>query len=183
MGIFYKYRCKNCGKKYTYLPVNCGCCGTKLSFICPMDRWSVFPEYKQTTDCENVFEIAFSFGKKARINELERTIRRLSKDLSEAQKEIEEMQRYRDYIEKKIDLKDDIISSLKMEVTELKHFNVKYKALIKQYQSGDICSSLNVSQDIILAVKYAMKKSHPDNCGNAEDFVRFKKCYEELTRR
>lgn len=35
----------------------------------------------------------------------------------------------------------------------------------------------------IFAVKYAMKKSHPDNGGNAEDFVRFKKCYEELTRK
>ena len=26
-----------------------------------------------------------------------------------------------------------------------------------------------------------MKKSHPDNGGNAEDFMRFQKVYEELT--
>lgn len=35
---------------------------------------------------------------------------------------------------------------------------------------------------IIDAVFYAMKKSHPDNGGTEEDFIRFKKCYEELTR-
>lgn len=33
------------------------------------------------------------------------------------------------------------------------------------------------------AVKYAMKHAHPDNGGDAEDFIRFKKCYEKLTRK
>lgn len=41
----------------------------------------------------------------------------------------------------------------------------------------------NVSQDEIDAVRYAMKHAHPDNGGNAEDFIRFQKCYEELTRK
>lgn len=41
----------------------------------------------------------------------------------------------------------------------------------------------SVSQDEIDAVRYAMKHSHPDNGGNAEDFIRFQKCYEELTRK
>lgn len=41
----------------------------------------------------------------------------------------------------------------------------------------------NIPQDMVDAVKYAMKKSHPDNGGSAEDFVKFKKCYEELTGR
>lgn len=36
--------------------------------------------------------------------------------------------------------------------------------------------------DTIQAVKYAMKHAHPDNGGNAEDFMKFKKCYEELTK-
>lgn len=39
-----------------------------------------------------------------------------------------------------------------------------------------------VNQDVVDAVHYAMKKSHPDNGGNAEDFIRFKKCYENLNR-
>lgn len=41
----------------------------------------------------------------------------------------------------------------------------------------------NISQDEIDAVRYAMKHAHPDNGGNAEDFIRFQKCYEELTRK
>lgn len=39
-----------------------------------------------------------------------------------------------------------------------------------------------VPPNTIQAVKYAMKHSHPDNGGNADDFIRFQKCYEELTR-
>lgn len=39
-----------------------------------------------------------------------------------------------------------------------------------------------VSQDEIDAVRYAMKHAHPDNGGNENDFIRFQKCYEELTR-
>lgn len=31
------------------------------------------------------------------------------------------------------------------------------------------------------AVKYAMKMSHPDNNGNAEDFMKFRKLYKEIT--
>lgn len=38
-------------------------------------------------------------------------------------------------------------------------------------------------QDVVDAVHYAMKKSHPDNGGNAEDFMRFNKIYEELSRK
>ena len=39
-----------------------------------------------------------------------------------------------------------------------------------------------VSKDVIDAVHYAMKKSHPDNGGKAEDFMRFKKVYEEVSK-
>lgn len=39
-----------------------------------------------------------------------------------------------------------------------------------------------IPPDTIEAVKYAMKHAHPDNGGNAEDFIRFKKCYDELTK-
>lgn len=31
------------------------------------------------------------------------------------------------------------------------------------------------------AVKYAMKMSHPDNNGNAEDFMKFRKLYKKIT--
>lgn len=36
------------------------------------------------------------------------------------------------------------------------------------------------TQDEIDAVRFAMKKAHPDNGGNAEDFVRFSAVYETL---
>lgn len=41
----------------------------------------------------------------------------------------------------------------------------------------------NIPPNTIQAVKYAMKHAHPDNGGNAEDFMKFQKCYEELTRK
>ena len=34
--------------------------------------------------------------------------------------------------------------------------------------------------DVKDAVKYAMKKSHPDNGGSAEDFRKFRELYEEM---
>ena len=42
---------------------------------------------------------------------------------------------------------------------------------------------ISVPPNTIQAVKYAMKHAHPDNGGNAEDFMKFQKCYEELTRK
>ena len=41
----------------------------------------------------------------------------------------------------------------------------------------------NIPPDTIQAVKYAMKHAHPDNGGSTEEFTRFQKCYEELTRK
>lgn len=41
----------------------------------------------------------------------------------------------------------------------------------------------NIPPNTIQAVKYAMKHTHPDNGGNEEDFIKFQKCYEELTRK
>ena len=41
----------------------------------------------------------------------------------------------------------------------------------------------NLPPNTIQAVKYAMKHAHPDNGGNAEDFMKFQKCYEELMRK
>lgn len=36
------------------------------------------------------------------------------------------------------------------------------------------------NQEIIEAVKYAMKKSHPDNGGNAEDFKKYRELYNRV---
>lgn len=44
-------------------------------------------------------------------------------------------------------------------------------------------TTISKDQEIIEAVKYAMKMSHPDNNGNAEDFMKFRKLYKEITER
>lgn len=41
----------------------------------------------------------------------------------------------------------------------------------------------DIAPDIKNAVYYAMKKSHPDNGGKEEDFIKFKKLHEELASR
>lgn len=40
--------------------------------------------------------------------------------------------------------------------------------------------SADYSKDVMAAVKYAMNKSHPDNGGSTEDFIRYKKVYDKL---
>lgn len=40
----------------------------------------------------------------------------------------------------------------------------------------------NIPHGTVDAVKYAVKKSHPDNGGNSDDFIKFKKCLDELER-
>jgi len=41
----------------------------------------------------------------------------------------------------------------------------------------------SIPPNTVQAVKYAMKHAHPDNGENAEDFMKFQKCYEELARK
>ena len=47
--------------------------------------------------------------------------------------------------------------------------------IIDKYKVGN-------NQQIIDAIKYAMKKSHPDNGGNAEDFKKFRDLYNNIKR-
>lgn len=182
MGIFYKYKCRNCGKKYTYFPKNCECCGTELSFICPMDRWSLYPEYKQTKDCEEIFQIAFPFGKKARIKELESKIAQLEKSLSKECAENSCLRSEIIQIEHKLDLNESLVKVLRERIDESIKSSRQYSEFMFQNQRPSKDIHTTVSQDTIDAVRYAMKKSHPDSGGNADDFVRFQKCYEELRK-
>ena len=59
----------------------------------------------------------------------------------------------------------------------------KLEHMVDELMKRRISNNSNISPDTIRAVKYAMKHAHPDNGGNAEDFIRFQKCYEELTRK
>ena len=38
------------------------------------------------------------------------------------------------------------------------------------------------SEEIKVAIKYAMIKSHPDNGGSQDDFIKFRKLYQDVSR-
>lgn len=81
------------------------------------------------------------------------------------------------------------IERLKSRNAELLMENMQLKSLICAYQNvyGNGYQSAHslppIPKDTVVAIRYAMKHAHPDNGGNADDFIRFQKCYEELTRK
>lgn len=47
-------------------------------------------------------------------------------------------------------------------------------------KENDTHNKEETRSDVKDAVKYAMKKSHPDNGGSADDFRKFRELYEEM---
>lgn len=73
------------------------------------------------------------------------------------------------------DLKEKIrVAELKIRLYEVR--------LRNPFLNPYLNISRNVSKDEIDAVRYAMKCSHPDNGGDAKDFIRFQKVYKELSK-
>lgn len=181
--LFYKYKCKKCGKRYVELPKTCENCGTKLKFLCPCA--SVYlPIEKLSEDCEQIFEPRFSFFRKSLQKEYESKIKGLNNLLSGKQEEINQL------LGEKVELKNtvarkDIENMLLKKDNEI--LSMKLSSLetsIEHYQKiAETKGNFSPTKDVKDAVFYAMKKSHPDNGGKEEDFIRFKKCYEELTRK
>lgn len=52
----------------------------------------------------------------------------------------------------------------------------RYDVLLKKYKS----SKSKMTADIVDVIKYAMKRAHPDNGGKEEDFIKFKKIYDDF---
>ncbi len=81
------------------------------------------------------------------------------------------------------------IEDLKSRNAQLLAENMQLKSLVSAYRNcygngfHSAYSVPPIPKDTVEAVKYAMKHAHPDNGGNTEDFIKFKKCYEELTRK
>lgn len=76
----------------------------------------------------------------------------------------------------------------KAQVYNYKVLHNTYTDLYKKYIM--VCHSSSkptlikaIPKGTIEAVKYAMIKSHPDNGGQAEQFIKYKKVYDELTKR
>lgn len=81
--------------------------------------------------------------------------------------------------------KNKEIKSLKFDIELLKGRVNSYKAQYDLLKKNTIntmnnYNKVNNNQQILDAVKYAMKKSHPDNGGNAEDFKKFRELYNSM---
>lgn len=79
--------------------------------------------------------------------------------------------------------KERIKSSNNVSETMLKNQISLLQAQVRSLLKMKITQNTNLPTNTIQAVKYAMKHAHPDNGGNAEDFMKFQKCYEELMRK
>lgn len=67
--------------------------------------------------------------------------------------------------------------------TKLKRLNYILEEEVKILKTQPEAATQHINpadQEIIEAVKYAMKMSHPDNNGNAEDFMKFRKLYKKI---
>lgn len=119
--------------------------------------------------------------------------RSLKLDVIIAEKRIEEIRNnfelYRKLSDCNSKQNDRSIEELKSRNSELIIENIQLKSLVGAYRNtfGNGFQSTyytpTISKDTVDAVRYAMKHAHPDNGGNAEDFIKFQKCYEELTRK
>lgn len=60
---------------------------------------------------------------------------------------------------------------LEREFSQLRFNEMAFRTAMNQ---------IKVSPDIKDAVHYAMVHAHPDNGGKQEDFIKFRKCYEQI---
>ena len=64
-------------------------------------------------------------------------------------------------------------------IIEIVKLNARIRAYQKNYVHQD--NSKNIyDNDIKEAVKYAMKKSHPENGGSSDDFNKFRELYNKI---
>ena len=59
-------------------------------------------------------------------------------------------------------------------------YKAQYDFLKNTINTMDNYNKVGNNQQIIDAIKYAMKKSHPDNGGNAEVFKKFRDLYNSM---
>lgn len=59
-------------------------------------------------------------------------------------------------------------------------YKAQYDFLKNTINTMDNYNKVGNNQQIIDAIKYAMKKLHPDNGGNAEDFKKFRDLYNSM---
>ena len=80
-------------------------------------------------------------------------------------------------IERNLELKE-YISELQKENRDLRW---KYLAEVSGNAFKSLDCTKNIPKGTVQAVKEAMKRSHPDNGGNAADFQMYRRAYNVLT--
>ena len=79
--------------------------------------------------------------------------------------------------------KKNKIEALEVDISTLEHRIDSYRIandFLKNTVNIIDKYKVNNNHQILEAVKYAMKKSHPDNGGNAEDFKKFRDLYNSM---
>ena len=70
---------------------------------------------------------------------------------------------------------------LEQQLNELIQENISLKIKVK-FSGLTTGMQKDMPAEVKETVKYAMIKSHPDNGGKQEDFIKFKKCYENICK-
>lgn len=81
------------------------------------------------------------------------------------------------------------IVKLKSEIRDLQLYKEHSKETIRRQHirimeltvKQEMGEKLKIPNGTIEAVRYAMVRNHPDNGGDAEKFILYKKCYDKLT--
>lgn len=72
----------------------------------------------------------------------------------------------------------------KEENASLKEENARLSILLSAFRESSIkgnnSTTNSIDSNVKEAVRYAMLKSHPDNGGKSEDFVKFRNLYERM---
>lgn len=76
--------------------------------------------------------------------------------------------------------RDNVISRLRREKSNQKDENDRLRKSLQFAQYRNMTIKPAVSEGILDAVKLAIKVSHPDNNGNVEDFIKYRKIYNIL---
>ncbi len=80
--------------------------------------------------------------------------------------------------------KKNKIEALEADIRTLEYridsYRIENDFLKNTINTMDNYNKVGNNQQIIEAVKYAMKKSHPDNGGNTEDFKKFRDLYNSM---
>ena len=91
-------------------------------------------------------------------------------------------EKYKDILKRYQLMQSDYINMIN-KVREANHENERLQRELdfsRSEQKIHIINSPNVHPDTLDAIRYAVIKSHPDNGGNKEDFIRFNECYKAM---